>query len=824
MTLRATLTTLSRNLLWTWKPWFRAFWEELSGEDFHENPVRFIRELSDEKCASLESDAAFMKSLKALQKRLKLESEECRVCCPDDLDKRTIAYFSAEYGLHDTLPIYSGGLGVLSGDHLKSAHDLGLPLVAMGLFYRQGYFRQRIDGQGQQHADMVHVNTEDLPAVQVLKKSGEALTVSVELPGRNIELAIWEVRVGDIRLFLLDADREANSDEDRRSTWQLYGGDRDMRMVQEIILGIGGVRALRSMNLKPDLWHMNEGHSAFLAVERVRERMAQGLSFKEAVEVVSASTVFTTHTPVPAGNEAFVLPRLHSYFQAWCERYDMDFNSLLELGTLTDKEGYKDFSLTALALRLSRFAGGVSRLHGEVSRKMWYHLWHQVPIAETPIGHVTNGVHMATWVAPEYRELFEEQLGEAWESALIEDDPFACLRSVPLEEIWNRHQPARARLFKMVRENQEGRFGAESKECKAVLDGLRENALMIGFARRFATYKRALLLFSDPDRLDKLVNNSERPLTFLFAGKAHPADMPGQALIRQLHELTQDPRFVGRIILLEGYSLDLARTLVQGVDVWLNTPRRPLEASGTSGMKLCPNGGINLSISDGWWEEAENGDNGWTIGTRKEFGDNAIQDYYDARSLFELLEKTILPMYHDRNELAFSETWAKVMRESLITCTAEFSTARMLKDYTRGYYLPALQKGLRAKADGHKAVLEFISYSEQLLERWYHMTDISLNTRRDGERVSLSAELYLGLLNPDDVKVELFARDGECIVTFECQFNGKSADEGVWRYSLDVSDPCLLEADLKVRVLPKHDWLDHDMEMGMCYWFHRKAE
>jgi len=826
MTLRATLEILSRNLLWTWKPWFREFWTALFSDAFleNDNPVQLLRDMSDADLGKLEADPVFMQQLKALQERLDRESQECSRCRPEALDNRVLAYFSAEYGLHDSLPIYSGGLGVLSGDHLKSAHDLGLPLIAMGLFYRQGYFRQRIDGSGQQHADMIMVDPTNLPATPVRSADGQDLTVRVELPGREIELAIWEVHVGDIRLFLLDADREANNAEDRRSTWQLYGGDRDMRMVQEIILGIGGVRAIRAMGMEPDVWHMNEGHSAFLAVERVREHMDRGFLFDESVEAVAASTVFTTHTPVPAGNEAFMLPRLHGYFKPWCEQHGLDFNQLLELGTLTDHAGYKVFSLTALALRLSRFAGGVSRLHGEVSRKMWYHLWHQVPIAETPIGHVTNGVHMATWVAPEYRDLFENELGENWEAQLVEDDPFASLRETPLEEIWNRHQPARAHLLEMVRENQTQRFGAGSDELKAVLMGLRDNSLFIGFARRFATYKRALLLFSDPDRLDKLVNNPSRPVTFLFAGKAHPADMPGQALIRQLHELTLDPRFVGRIILLEGYSLSLARTLVQGVDVWLNTPRRPLEASGTSGMKLCPNGGINLSISDGWWEEAETGNNGWTIGSKREFGDDGIQDYYDSRDLFRLLEKTILPLYHDRREGAFPEAWAKVMLESLISCTAQFSTSRMLVDYTRSYYLPALKKSLRARENNFSTVREFVAFRNLLLPRWYHMTDISLETKRDNEQVSIDAELYLGLLNPDEVKVELFILGNPCIRTVEIHLEGRAADDGVWRYHIDYEDPCLKEAELKVRVLPKHEWLDHDMEMGMCYWFHKKAE
>jgi glycogen phosphorylase len=823
--LRPILAELARDLLWCWKPWYREALRDLDPEAFDrfENPVQVVAGLSEQRLAALAADKAFLKRLKALQARREAEEAAARARCPEGLAGRLVAYFSAEFGIHGSLPIYSGGLGVLSGDHIKSAHDLGLPFVCVGLYYHQGYFTQRIDAAGVQHAEPAALEPPLLPLEPVLDEQGAPVLVEVELPGRALKARIWRVKVGIASLLLLDSDVEGNSAGDRALTAQLYGGDRDTRMCQEILLGIGGVRALRRLGLAPDVWHMNEGHSAFLAVERLRELLAEGLSFEEAAEAVASSTVFTTHTPVPAGNEAFLLPRLHRYFRAYCDQHGVDFDGLLEMGTLADAQGYKVFSLTALAIRLSRFANGVSRLHGEVSRRMWYHLWHQVPIDETPIGHVTNGIHTASWIAPAFRELVEEHLGEDWEQALLDDGRWTGLQALDDGQVWKRHMDLKAQLIGEIRANLGRRLHGHHAlgHILARIDG---SSLLVCFARRFATYKRALLIFDDLERLDRIVNHPSHPVTLVYAGKAHPADRPGQELIRRIHEISLMERFHGRVLLLDGYDLRLARFLVQGADLWLNNPRRPLEASGTSGQKVCPNGGINFSVLDGWWVEGFDGENGWRIGRDKEYGDEKIQDYYDGRSLYETLERVIVPRFFERDEEGLPRAWIAAMKASLVSCTARYSSNRMVADYVRGYYLPAAAKGSRARADGWKAVREFIRYRQALLRRWYHMTDTFLEARRENECVDVRAGLYLGLLRPEDVLVELFIRNGGGIRTVELNLAGPADEDGVWLYQLYFCDPKLRESEIKVRVLPRHPYLDHEMEMGMCYWFHRKIE
>ncbi len=826
MSLRDELLELSGNLLWCWTPWYRNFLRALDegAFDSHENPVRLVRELSGTRLAELEKSASFKKELKALSARVEESLAAARARCPRELVGRQVAYFSAEFGIHNSLPIYSGGLGVLSGDHIKSAHDLGLPFTGVGLMYRQGYFGQRIDQQGKQHADMELMNLEHLPVRQVLAEDGAPLRLSVELPGRDLLLGAWEVRVGNARLFLLDSDVEGNPSVDRALTWQLYGGDRDTRMAQEIILGIGGVRLLRALGLDPDVWHMNEGHSAFLAVERMRELLADGLDFDTAVEAVASSTVFTTHTPVPAGNEAFLLPRLHRYFHEFCQHAGIDFHRLLELGTETDHTGYKIFSLTALAVRLSRFANGVSMLHGEVSRRMWYHLWHQVPIDETPIGHVTNGIHTASWVAPEFRELYEQVLGQDWEQLLTKPEAWEPLRALPDGEIWKRHLLLKARLTEEMRRNLRQRLSGPDMPLERILRQMDPNSLYVCFARRFATYKRAALIFDDLDRLECLLHHPAHPVTLIFAGKAHPADHPGQALIRRVHEISLMERFHGRVILLEGYSLNLARFLVQGADVWLNNPRRPLEASGTSGQKVCPNGGLNFSILDGWWVEGFNGANGWSIGGETDYGDEKIQDYYDVRSLYRTLEEQLVSLFYERDNQGIPQGWVARMKDSLVSCTAQFSTSRMVMDYVRQSYIPAAEKRQRARQDNWQAVRDFVQYKRSLLKRWYHMTDTSLQVIRENECVDIRAGLYLGLLRPEEVKVELFMRVNGRIRTAELQLEGPGDEDGTWAYRLYFCDAEIRKAELKLRVLPRHPWLDGDMSMGMCCWFHEKIE
>ncbi len=822
-TLRQELLGLADNLVWVWKPRLRTFLASL-GDDKLANPRAHVRRLPEKTLKEWTADSTFLDRLEEAKQELAAELQKARERCPQELAESCIAYFSAEYGIHQSLPIYSGGLGVLSGDHTKSGHDHGLPLVCVGLFYRQGYFVQRIDAQGQQQAGMDLLSTEDLPANPVLDGEGKPLCITVDLPAGELMLHVWLVMVGNTRLYLLDSDVEGNPSEWRSITWQLYGGDRDMRIRQEIVLGIGGVRALRAMGIQPEVWHMNEGHSAFLAVERVAEYLARGLAFDEAVETVSSNTVFTTHTPVSAGNEAFILPRLHNYFQPWCEKHGMDFARLLELGTLTDNHGYKNFSLTALAVRLSRFANGVSKLHGEVSRKMWYHLWHQLPIEEAPIGHVTNGVHMGTWISSPFRALFEQALGEEWEERLASGEILEELYTLPAEGVWNAHGMLKQRLYDVLAENQRRRFAGSPIDAESIVRGLRPESLTIGFARRFATYKRADLLFSDLDRLDRIVNDPERPVTFLFAGKAHPADKPGQEMIRRIHEVSLMERFRGRIVLLEGYDMEVASHLVRGVDVWMNNPRRPLEASGTSGQKVPPNGGLNFSILDGWWVEGFDPArcNGWVIGREKDYGDDRIQDYYDVKSQYDVLEGKIVPLFFRRDAKGLPQDWIECMKHSMASLSGRFSTRRMVGDYIEQYYKPARLRGRRVRSENLGLVHAFIEWRRHLMAYWYHMTDTFLHAHRGENRVEVEAGLYLGLLHPEDVRVQLHMQHNGDFRTVTVPLDGPTGEPGEYRYKLVLEDELLRDSQLRLRVLPNHDFLERPIEMGICFWFSKK--
>ena len=821
--LRTRLHAIASNLVWVWRPALRDFLASISpaDADFIHNPVAGLQALGDEQLAALDADKAFQKQLVAAEKNLADELAASHERCPEEFRGRVLAYFSAEYGIHQSLPIYSGGLGVLSGDHTKSAHDHGLPLVCVGLFYRQGYFTQRINEHGQQVARMDTLDPARLPVRQVLNADGSPLKLKVDMPEGELVLQLWEVAIGNTRLLLLDSDTEENTWEQRPLTWQLYGGDRDTRIRQEIVLGVGGVRALRALGLTPDVWHMNEGHSAFMAVERVREHLATGMGFVEAVEAVAASTIFTTHTPVSAGNEAFMLPLFHSYFQPWCEHHGMDFHALLDLGTLTEKNGYKFFSLTALAIRLSRFANGVSQLHGDVSRKMWHHLWHQVPIAETPIGHVTNGIHTGTWLSDEFRELFVQHVGADWEQKLENPEAWQVIQDVPDSDIWSRHLSLKTRLYDVIAAGLKRRFEGTGVNWPHMVERLAPASLTIGFARRFATYKRADLLFSDLDRLDRMVNHPEQPVTFIFAGKAHPADLPGQEMIRRIHEVSLMERFHGRVILLEGYDMELAARLVQGVDIWMNNPRRPLEASGTSGEKVPPNGGVNFSILDGWWVEgySESPRNGWKIGRDKDYGDDRIQDYYDVRSQYQLLEKQIIPLFYKLGEDGLPTGWVDVMKASMQSLVPVYSTQRMLRDYMDLYYGPALRKGLKAQSENWGRVHAFVEWKTRLQAYWYHMTDTFLDAHRDAEKVQFKAGLYLGLLNPADVRVELHQQRNGDTLSIPAVLEGPSGEPGEYVYTLNYRGEHLADSQLRLRVLPNHDYLDHPMEMGMCFWF-----
>ncbi|HSL65756.1 MAG TPA: alpha-glucan family phosphorylase [Gaiellaceae bacterium] len=670
---RAALAELAANFSFSGHPAGRALFERLDPETWERvehNPTALLADVGDDALERAASDPGFGDALE--RARAAADGERARETWWEREhgdDGFLVAYFSTEFGLDESLPIYSGGLGVLAGDHLKSASDLGVPLVGVGLFYREGYFRQGLDEEGRQ----VERYPDNDPSRLALRDTGAV--VRVLLDGEDVSVRVWEARAGRTRLLLLDTHVEGNSERASGVTWTLYGGDREQRLRQELVLGIGGVRALAALGLEPTVFHMNEGHSAFLVLERVRVLLTRGVSLDDAVEQVRATTVFTTHTPVPAGNEEFDPRLVRRYLGEQLARYGVDWEVLDELARV---EGNGEtFGLTPLALRTSAYANGVSELHGRVAREMWAPLWPDRRVDDVPIGHITNGVHARTWIAPELAAaLGSDADGEPrWDAA----------RSLPHEELWRIHRERKASLVEVARRRYERQLGGRG----AGRFGLDPDALTIGFARRFATYKRATLLFADEARLAALCTDPQRPVQLLVAGKAHPADEGGKALIRTIVELSRDPRFAGRVVFLEDYEMTLARHLVQGVDVWLNNPRRPLEASGTSGMKAGMNGALNLSVLDGWWAEGYGPELGWAIGTAEEHEDEAAGDAADAAALLALLEGEVIPAFHERDGDGVPRRWVGMMRESIAQVGARFTTGRMVTEYVERYYLPA---------------------------------------------------------------------------------------------------------------------------------------
>ena len=654
--LRRTLDRLARNLAFSWLPAIRDVFRDLDPVDWDEadhNPIVLLAGLSDDRFERAAEDEAFVRRVHEAKRAL-----EAELGTATWWDEQTlggdflVAYFSMEFALDESLPVYSGGLGVLAGDHLKSASELGVPLVGVGLFYERGYFRQALDETGWQRERYPLNDPTRLPLTLEREPDGRPLLVHLELAGEPVAVRIWRADVGRTRLYLLDTDVEENGDAARSVTDRLYGGDREHRVRQEVVLGIGGVRALRRLGLAPSVFHLNEGHSALLAVERIRELTASGIRLERAFELVRSSTVFTTHTPVPAGNEVFEPELVKRYLAGPVAAVGLDWGDFLALGRVNDDDA--QFGLTPFALRISERANGVSALHGAVAREMWHALWPDRPVEDVPIGHVTNGVHARTWLAAE----LGEALGGDW----------SRVRDLADEELWRIHAAGKREL---LRGSGEGAGGDE-------------DVLTIGFARRFATYKRAGLLFTDPDRLARLVADPERPVRLLLAGKAHPADDGGKELIRSVWQMASDPRFADRIVFLEDYEMTLARYLVQGVDVWLNTPRRPQEASGTSGMKAAMNGGLNCSILDGWWCEAYSPEVGFAIG-----GDKAADDAADAAALFDVFEREVVPAYYERDERGLPVRWLELMRGSIELLGARFNTNRMVREYVETMYLPA---------------------------------------------------------------------------------------------------------------------------------------
>jgi starch phosphorylase len=693
----ARLGELAYNLWWTWQPEAarlysqldRAMWERLN-----HNPIRMLREIKRARLNEVLKNKDYMD----LYKRV-FADFDAYMTQQDTWAHRTqpklashpIAYFSMEFGLHETLPIYSGGLGVLAGDHLKEASDLGLPLVGMGFMYAQGYFSQRISEDGWQEALNNPLIFDDLP-VNLVVRDGRPVVVAVEFPERNVSLQVWEVRVGRIPLYLLDSNVDGNSDFDRLLTARLYWSDLDRRVMQEVLLGIGGVRMLRALGIQPAVWHMNEGHAAFLTLERIRERVEKGESFESALQKTRKQNIFTTHTPVPAGNDEFPLWLIDKYLSAISHQLGLTQEQFYDLARHEQPHG-QTFSMGILALRGSEGHNAVSELHGRVSREMWHFLWKDRRVDDVPITHVTNGVHTANWMARRLRMLLDLHFGEGWMEQLDDPDLWDKLDTLPNQALWEVHQHLKRKLNFYLRERVRDRWIVGGFHPVQVVSAgvlLNPYTLTIGFARRFATYKRANLILSDVDRLLHIINRPNMPVQIVFAGKAHPADEPGKQLIQKIYRTVKRAETGGRLVFVEDYDMNLARYLVQGVDVWLNTPRRPMEASGTSGMKAGLNGVLNFSVLDGWWREAFNGKNGWSIGEDKQMESQDVQDQIDAQDLYNKLENEIIPLYYNRDINNVPLEWVERMKESIKTVTPQFSTRRMLKEYVEKLYAKAL--------------------------------------------------------------------------------------------------------------------------------------
>jgi starch phosphorylase len=752
---------LAFNILWAWEPPIRALFRRLDPPLWKEsgyNPVVMLGRVSQ---ATLEKMAADPRYL--AQYHLACERFDSHMKYPStSADAKLIAYFSAEYGLTECLPVYSGGLGILSGDHMKSASDLDLPLVGVALLYQLGYFRQHLNADGWQQERYLENDFYSLPVQHAIDEHGVQRVVYVDMPAGRVAIRLWTLAVGRVKMIFLDTNTPENARvEDRGITSQLYGGDNDMRIRQEIVLGIGGMRALDAMGYKPTVFHMNEGHSAFLAIERIRlfiER--QGLSFAEALEATRVNNVFTTHTPVPAGIDLFDPGIVFHYFSDFCRSAKIDFDNFMALGRRNATDTNEPLSMAILALNTSAYRNAVSRLHGEVSQEMWNGLWPTLPVAETPITWVTNGVHAPSWINGDLADLYDQYLEPDWRSRWNDSAMWKLVRDIPDEEMLEMHRRRKRRLISFIRDRQTAsaaRRKAAASEIRYSAEVLDPHALTIGFARRFATYKRATLLFRDVDRLRKILCNADRPVQIVIAGKAHPKDQPGKTFIREIAQLARDPQLWKHIVFVEDYDMKVARELVQGVDLWLNNPRRGEEACGTSGMKAAMNGVLNLSVLDGWFDEAYEMSGGWAIGDREAYSED--QDAIHATNIYYLLENEIVPLYYAQSEGGLSTDWVRRMKDSVMHLTPQFDARRMVSDYLSKLYDPSHENWMWMEAGNFEEARSRAGWNDRVREVWQQvrfgeMAPAPTGPIMSGKPIQVKAALFLAGLKPNDVRVE----------------------------------------------------------------------
>ena len=831
------LGELSRNLWFVWnydaENLFRSMNPDL-WEETRENPVELLVRLKQNELKSLATDEGFCAHLARVKRefdRYMSEKPDARVFG----DKRTpflVAYFTAECGVADCLPVYSGGLGILSGDHLKSASDLNLPIVGISLAYQKGYFRQYLIQDGWQ-MESYPVNQFNLMPMELVRDSqGIPIKISIDLKGEMVKVQAWRVSIGRTALYLLDTNLRENFEWARSITSQLYGGDREMRIRQEIVLGVGGVRMLRAIGLQPAVYHMNEGHSAFTAFERIRElREERGLSFNEAVELVRVTSVFTTHTPVPAGIDTFHPDLVRAYFESFAKSMGISIHVLLGFGRQDPRSKDEEFSMAVLALRLSSWINGVSRLHGVVSRKMWQRIWPRTPESDLPIVHVTNGVHIPSYISKGMAENFDRYLSPRW----IEDPDnvkiWERVNKIPDTELWRTHERGKERLVAFTRirlKQQLAKRGASNRELALADEALNTETLTIGFARRFAPYKRAYIILKDIERLERILTNEKRPAQIIFAGKAHPQDQQGKELIKQIIQTSKRESLRRHMVFLEDYDMDIAREMVQGVDIWLNTPRRPNEACGTSGMKAVANGALHLSILDGWWDEGYEREIGWAIGNGEEYDDHAFQDDLESRALFDILEKEILPIFYDKGPDGIPRRWVTMMKASMHKLCPVFNTHRMVSEYWDRFYVPAAERGAQLVENEWKSLRNLARWREKVMYNWANVAirEIRIPETSEievGQIYSVEADVFLGELLPEEVMVEAYAGRVDPSDRFLDRFTQvmtpaeKTADR-TYKYQCGIVFQDGGHFGVNIRVTPNHPNPESRHAMGLVIW------
>ncbi|MFZ5979347.1 MAG: alpha-glucan family phosphorylase [Candidatus Zixiibacteriota bacterium] len=822
------LQELAHNLWYSWnwdivKLFIRM--DPDSWEKYYQNPVEMLSQLPQETLQKAAEDEAFLVNLDRAYEKFQnyLIIRKWFSYHHGEFENRKIAYFSLEYGLDTGLPVYSGGLGVLSGDTLKSASDLGLPLVAVGLLYRYGYFRQFLSRDGWQQERYEENDWYHMPVELVKDKNDQPIKISLVLDHVPVQIQIWKVMVGIIPLYLLDTNVPENSSKAREITSVLYGGDKDMRIRQEIVLGIGGVKALKALGIEPDIFHSNEGHSWFLTLERIHALMTEkNMTFSEATQYVWSTTVFTTHTPVPAGNEQFDSVLVHRYLGDMVRQLGLSWKEFLAIGRVNPEDESEQFGMTVAALKYSAFINGVSKLHGQVSREMWHNIWPNLPKEEVPIKFITNGVHPASWISHDMKELYESYFGPRFTEMPGAPEVWDRIHKIPDLELWRVHNKRRERLVFFARKRlhqQLIRRGASQIKIQQADQVLNPQFLTIGFARRFSTYKRGNLVFSDIERLAKIINNEKYPVQFIISGKAHPLDNPGKEIIKEIIDFTSSETFRHRIIFLEDYDINVARYMVQGADVWLNTPRRPLEACGTSGMKASANGALNLSVLDGWWDEGFLGDNGWAIGWGEDYDDPEHQDEVESRALYDLLEESVKPLFYERGADDLPRNWISMMKRSIQTICPVFNAHRMVSDYIEQGYLPAARSYTELRSDNYRRLRQLVSWKKGIETDWGRVAvkDVRVLNESDavkGKDVEVVVSIETSGHSPEELRVELLHGPIDLWEEFKVRHitrlqpvNSGSAEDGTVRFSGHIP---LLHSGLYgyvARVTPEHPLL-----------------